>query len=418
MPAVRRIGLSLGADICWPICYEDLLHRLDLNIPFDGETLRFEVDRVEIEPFSLRKPVHYDVVIDRLTHWLHSSREWIKKAILMDGLYVFNNPWSVQAMEKHTSYCAMMRLGFHIPNTWLLPPKEYDRSPDLQQTLESYARLFDLGQVGEELGYPMYMKPYDGGGWVGVNRVGNEEELRERYDDSGKFVMHLQRGIDPFDRFVRCVGMGPQIRAVDYDPSAPLHDRYRPGEDFLSDADAEHLRQLTKTINAFFCWDFNSCEALHRDQIWHPIDFANPCPDSQVTSLHYHFPWLIKANLRWSLFCAATRRPMRMNADWAPYFAIADEGGSFEENLPRYAALADAHFETERFEKFCEQHLGHLDELADEYFGTDAAHQAIRKKVVVLYPENEHDEFTELFWQRIQDWRETDRSHRAQGKSA
>jgi len=29
-----------------------------------------------------------------LTHWYHTSREWIKKAVIMDGLYVFNNPWS------------------------------------------------------------------------------------------------------------------------------------------------------------------------------------------------------------------------------------------------------------------------------------------------------------------------------------
>ena len=59
---------------------------------------------ITIEPFDLKQPVSYDVVIDRLTHWYHTSREWIKKAVLMDGLYVFNNPWSVQSMEKQTSY--------------------------------------------------------------------------------------------------------------------------------------------------------------------------------------------------------------------------------------------------------------------------------------------------------------------------
>ena len=32
----RKIGLSLGADICWPICFEELLKKLDLNLPIDG----------------------------------------------------------------------------------------------------------------------------------------------------------------------------------------------------------------------------------------------------------------------------------------------------------------------------------------------------------------------------------------------
>jgi hypothetical protein len=119
----RRIGLSLGADICWPICYEGLLKELDLSITDGNDTLKFEVERVLIEPFDLQQPCKYDVVIDRLTHWYHTSREWIKKAILMDDLYVFNNPWTLQSMEKLTTYCAMMRLGLPIPATWLLPPK-------------------------------------------------------------------------------------------------------------------------------------------------------------------------------------------------------------------------------------------------------------------------------------------------------
>ena len=119
----RRIGLSLGADICWPICFEEILARLKLDIPLGADRLTFEVSRVTIEPFDLRQPVKYDVVVDRLTHWYHTSREWIKKAIVMDGLYVFNNPWSVQSNEKQTTYCAMMHLGMPIPDTWLIPPK-------------------------------------------------------------------------------------------------------------------------------------------------------------------------------------------------------------------------------------------------------------------------------------------------------
>jgi hypothetical protein len=104
-----NIGLSLGADICWPICYESLLDGLKLDFEHGSDRLRFHCERVTIEPFNLQQPVRYDVVIDRLTHWYSTSREWIKKAIVLNDLYVYNNPWSLQSNEKHTSYCAMMR---------------------------------------------------------------------------------------------------------------------------------------------------------------------------------------------------------------------------------------------------------------------------------------------------------------------
>ena len=113
----RSIGLSLGADICWPLCYEEIVRRLNLAIDWQGDRVGIAVDRVTIEPFDLRQPCRYDVVLDRLTHCYSTSREWIKEAILMDGLYVLNNPWSVQANEKHTTYCAMMHLGMPIPSS-------------------------------------------------------------------------------------------------------------------------------------------------------------------------------------------------------------------------------------------------------------------------------------------------------------
>jgi hypothetical protein len=401
----RRIGLSLGADICWPICYEEILRRLDLAIPVGGDTVRFEVERVTIEPFGLRQPVKYDLVIDRLTHWYHTSREWIKKAVIMDGLYVFNNPWSVQSMEKHSTYCAMMHLGMPIPETWMLPPKAYEQLPDLQPTLRRYAKLFDLGTVGKSVGYPSFMKPYDGGGWKAVSRIVDEKSLRANYEQSGKYVMHLQKAVDPFDRFVRCIGLGPQTKLVHYNPDAPLHDRYTMDRDFVSADEASLLEDICLTINAFFGWDFNSCESLRREGTWYPIDFANPCPDSQVTSLHYHFPWIVTSNIRWSVFNAAVKRKMRRTLDWDAFYDIAARDLPYREKIAAYARVARDRFAAEQFQEFCAKHLAHLDEIALEFFGTPTARNAVQKKVEALFPSHEVEPFTELFFKRIQLWR-------------
>ena len=433
----RRIGLSLGADLCWPLCYEEIIKRLDLSIPLNGDTVRFDIERVQIEPFDLQRQGRYDVVMDRLTHWYTTSREWIKKAVLLDDTYVLNNPWSIQSMEKQTSYCAMMRLGLPVPHTMLVPPKEYEPSDDLDSTLERYAKLFDLGAVGDHIGYPMFMKPFDGGAWKGVSKLDAEEALREAYDKSGRLVMHVQKAVDPFDLFVRCVGVGPQLRCVSYDPAAALHDRYTMDTDFLDDDDRTLLEDMTLTINTFFGWDFNSCEALRQPteaaeaerlavakqrgerpgawaptgdlpHLWRPIDYANGCPDSQVTSLHFHFPWLVLAKVRWSLFCAATQRKKPLNLNWQPFFDIVDENPDMplRERLAAFGDIARERLAAEEFEAFCAEHLSHLDEVADEYFSGTHCKDAVHQKVSSLFPEHEIGTFTDLFWNRIQHWRE------------
>lgn len=416
MATVKRlIGLSLGADVDWPICYEEILKKLDLKIPQGGDTIELATERVTIEPFDLQQPCKYTVVMDRLTHWYETSREWIKKSIILDDLYVLNNPWAIQSMEKQTTYCAMMRLGLPVPKTWMVPPKSYDGHEDLDTTLKRYARLFDLTKVGEELGFPLFMKPYDGGAWKGVSKADNAQELREAYEGSGTNVMHLQRAVDGFDLFVRTIGIGPQVKIVKYDPVAPLHERYRMDTEVVSAPEAEHLIRQGLTINSFFGWDFNSCESLRKDGVFYPIDFANACPDSQVTSLHYHFPWLVKALLKWSIFCAATGRRMRQTLDWEPFYDIAREGLPLPDALAAYAKIAHDRFETEKFEEFCHKHLGHLDEVAWEFFGTETAKRAVRLKVEALFPKHEHDIFTEHFWERIQIWRNHESARMAAG---
>jgi hypothetical protein len=126
--------------------------------------------------------------------------------------------------------------------------------------------------------------------------------------------------------------------------------------------------------------------------------------------LHFHFPWLVGAYLRWAIFCAATRRKMRRTLDWEPFYAVAAQELPYAEKLARYAEIAEERFETDRFREFCATHLGHLDEVMHAFFGTDEAKDAIRKKVAALYPAHEVERFTELFWQRIQHWRATEGS--------
>lgn len=407
MPEVtRHIGLSLGADICWPICFEDILDDLKLSIPIGKQVVKLAVERVAIEPFDLRQKLKYSLVIDRLTHWYHTSREWIKKGVLMDDLYVYNNPWSVQANEKHTSYCAMMALGLPVPETFLVPPKAYDPKPDLDFTLRSYARMFDLGQWGERFGYPLFMKPFDGGGWQGVSKIDDEAQLRQAYEQSGRLIMHVQKAVHPYDMFVRAVGLGPQVRLMQYDPSAPLHGRYMTTRGFVDAKDQRVLEDMVLTINSYFGWDFNSCESLRKDDVWHPIDFANPCPDSQVNSIHYHFPWYVKANLKWAIFVVATQRAMRKNLDFEPFHQIARKDLSYLEKLKLYGKLARERLEQDKFEAFCQQHLSHLDAVASDYFAGDRAHEAVRKKVAHIYPAHEVEAFTERFWQQLQQWRQ------------
>ena len=398
MPAVtRNIGLSLGADICWPLAFEQILADSKLALQLGGDTVEFACERVALRPFQLDQGCKYDVVVDRLTHWFALQREWIKKGILMDDLYVYNNPWSVQSYEKHSSYCAMTALGMPIPKTVMLPQKEYEDADDLDYTLKNYAHLFELEPIGEHLSYPSFLKPYDGGGWRGVSQVKDLESLKQAYDESGSDLMHLQQAVAGFDVFVRAVGIGPQVRVMKYDPSQPLHERYRVDRAFVDDDARQLIEDTCLTINTFFGWDFNSCEMLRRDGVFYPIDFANPCPDNQVNSIHYHWPWYVISNLKWAVFNAATRRPMRKTLDFEPYYEIAKRDLPFRDKLAGYAAVARERLAAAEFAEFSDRHLGPLEEAAYAWFRSERCQDAIRRKVAHLFPEDEVEEFTARF---------------------
>ena len=97
---------------------------------------------------------------------------------------------------------------------------------------------------------------------------------------------------------------------------------------------------------------------------------------------------------------------------------IAARDLPYADKLDLYAKIADERFETARFEEFCAKHLGHLDEVAWEFFGTPEAKEAVRLKVAALFPEHEVEKFTELFWSRIDDWRGASRAHAQRRRGA
>ena len=128
------------------------------------------------------------------------------------------------------------------------------------------------------------------------------------YDASGQMLMHLQAAISPYDVFARSLTIGPETMIMNFRPELPMHCRYEVSHDFLAPEAGSEILTLSRSINAFFRWEFNSCEALVTGTAVRPIDFANACPDIAITSLHYYFPWAIQNLISWSIFCAVTGR--------------------------------------------------------------------------------------------------------------
>ncbi len=411
MPS-HLIGLLLGMEEDWSSTFEELVRRLDLRVDHGGGTHTFATERITIEPFRLRAKPRYDLVIDRLAHWYYVPREWLKKVALMDGVYLMNNPFTFQSMEKHAAYCAMMRLGLKVPETWLLPSKHPPADNRFAYTAARYNLPFDLEEVAERIGYPLYMKPYDGGAWVGVTRIEDAEQLHRGYDESGQRIMHLQAAVD-FDVFVRTLSIGAETMTMKFDPSQPMHDRYRLAHGFLDPGVGQEVVTIGRTVNAFFRWEFNSCETLVKDGEVHPIDYANACPDISVISLHYYFPWAIRTLLRWTVFCTVTGRPMQIDQDLTNWFRIGDDPDlSYGQRLAALHRLTDDYFGQDAYEEFCDRHLGHLDEVLVDLIDSPWFAALLERTVRGTFPAHEHERFVPHYRGLLGAWVDDARSRR------
>ncbi len=395
----KRIGLLPTYEVGMPYTLKSFFEFLGLKLKYKGETYDFEVDRVKVKPVNIRDNVKkdWDLFIDRTTHWHKFMRAYVQHA-LYDGVYVLNHPSTFHAINKHASFVFLERLGAKVPETIMIPQQQYledeqyvidqlrihpkmtqekfddqmkswrhYRDKSLPEMFSQHNVYFDFDAIPEQLGgFPFYLKPgQDGGGGSGVSKIEDMAKFHEKYEESEERIMHAQKAVD-YDKFVRCMGIGPQVWPMQFQPEEPIHRHYAEEPIQLTDAERARVLGEIKIVNAVFRWEYNSYEALIKDGNVHPIDYANACPDSAITSLHVHFPWVIKALVKWTVYCTVTGRKMRFDLNQAEFLQTRFDDGP-ETAFERALQLANDYFEEDRFNEFVAKHLSHLDEAFAEF---------------------------------------------------
>ena len=393
----KIIGVMDPNGYSFRVAFEQLIAFLEPRIKIGHTTFEVKTRRIISRPYNvLGAQTSCAAVINRGLHWNPHHNYFFQ--MVTHQTYLLNDMLSFTSIKKNPSYGQMYELGLRIPKTWALPPRDYSSilkeanvDPDL---IFPEHEAFDLVEIGEKVGYPAFLKPQDGGGWEGVVKVNDAEELQAAYDRSGERPMNLQEAID-YREFVRTVGVGPQMFPMHYNAAAKYsHDRYLRSAtmavemNFLSAAEYKEACQITKLINAFYNWDHNSCETLiGLDGVMYPIDFANAYPDSSLISLHFYFPDLVKAMARWLIFCAVTgrKKPLNFTYQWEAFHDVREraerEGWDYGRRLDAYEEIADRHFDTAHFHDFCAVHLPDFDERAYEFFASDAFDEILVNQV-------------------------------------
>ena len=106
------------------------------------------------------------------------------------------------------------------------------------------------------------MKPYDGGGWRGVSRIRTPTSCTAPTTSPGEMLMHLQASVEGYDVFARSLSIGAETMVMNFDPDQPMHARYSVSTTSSPPEVGAEVVSIGRIVNAFFRWEFNSCETL------------------------------------------------------------------------------------------------------------------------------------------------------------
>ncbi len=292
---MATVGLLFGMEETFPPSLRERINQLGEK---DGVTAEF----CTIDLWKMDEPKHYDVVLDRISQDVPFYRAVLKNMMLA-GTKVVNNPLWMNADEKFFSYSICAKAGIHVPKTALIPSKNMptDTSGKSFRNLK-YPGCWE--DIFEYIGFPAYFKPHAGGGWKSVYKVNNMEEFFRAYDETDQLVMTLQENVD-FDEYYRCYCIGKKyVHIMPYEPRNPHHQRYQAGFEPTKKL-REEMVQGCLTICETLGYDFNTIEFAVKDGIPYAIDFTNPAPDAEKSSVgEENFEWILEHAAKYLIECA------------------------------------------------------------------------------------------------------------------
>jgi len=214
---------------------------------------------------------------------------------MLQGTTVINNPFWWTADDKFFNYALAHKMGVAIPPTVILPHHEHP--PDTtDKSMRNLIFPLNWEEVFSYVGFPAFLKPYSGGGWKHVYRVHSPEEFFHNYNRTGDLCMTLQHGVE-FEDYYRCYVVGQEkVHIMRYDPRAPHHERYVKGNPQPGTNLKERIEKDALALCRALGYDLNTVEFAVEDGIPYAIDFMNPAPDAEVTSVgQQNFEWIVDA---------------------------------------------------------------------------------------------------------------------------
>jgi len=306
---MKKIGILHGKERSFP---EAFVERINSK----------NIEGIVAEPVTIDKVMQgetsgYAVIVDRISQDVPFYRAFLKNAALC-GTAVINNPFWWSADEKFFNNCLATKIGVPVPKTVILPSRALpDDTSD--QSFSNLAYPLDWEGIFKYTGFPAYMKPFAGGGWKNVYKLESIDDFFEKHAETGQLVMLLQEEI-VFEEYYRCYCIGGKhVRIMPYEPRNPHHLRYvanfTPTAEKLAEMEAIVLK-----INAYLGYDFNTVELALRDGVPYAIDFCNPAPDAERTSVgEENFAWVVETAANYAIEKALAQEDGKDNLTWGEY---------------------------------------------------------------------------------------------------